>query len=780
MHVAIVLPLMYALFAGLFARWKRTIHTGWFILPLPALLFIYFISILPGVSQAPLFASLHWIPSLNINFDVYADGLALLFSLLITGIGSLVILYSIFYLHTSEKLGHFYTYLLIFMSAMLGIVLSDNLFVLYTFWELTSISSFLLIGFWNHRDKARYGAQKSLLITVAGGLSMLGAFFMLSHVTGTSSIRTLLLQTETILEHPLFPVMLILILFGAFAKSAQFPFHIWLPDAMEAPTPVSAYLHSATMVKAGLYLVARFSMAFTPSDLFFILVTGVGLLTLCWGSYLALKQTDLKAILAYSTISQLGMIMAMLGFGSSTAILGAVFHIFNHATFKGSLFMVAGIIDHETGTRDIRRLRGLLTFMPITATLTLIATFSMAGVPMPILNGFLSKEMFFTAATELAKEGSLQAAVAPYVPIFAVFGSIFTFAYSMFLFFRPFTGSKDEADFPNKPHEAPAGMLISPSILVALVIVIGLFPNLIAGVLLAPATESILGGKAVTDIYFWHGFFNLPFLLSCLVATAGILVYFFRKRLDGMYRILPGKASGNRLFDGLVYSLEAGSSRVNGRIMTGSLTDYFQIILVFFVGVVGYTIVEKMPLDFMSSQLASVEWYEWLILLVIGLSAIVTLFIHHRIALILVIGVTGYGVALLFVMFRAPDLALTQLVIETVTVALFLLCFAHMPRLEKPGKKAPIRKILQIVLSVGVGVIVAVTGISSFRFGDQFEKISAYFLETSYTLGGGKNVVNTILVDMRGLDTMLEIAVLGLAAIGIYVMIKVRDREELK
>src|SRR5690625_4605602 len=340
MLLALFLPIIFAFIVPLITKIKEKVHPGVFIFLVHFSLFLYFLSFF-GKDFSNQTYSFNWILSLQINFDLFLDGLSLLFALLITGIGSLVILYSIYYLDVSERLTHFYIYLLLFMAAMLGVVLSDNVFVLYTFWELTSISSFLLIGYWHFRERSRYGALKSLIITILGGLSMFGGFILLSVLSGTTSIQSMIDNADIILTSKYFPLILILILLGAFTKSAQFPFHIWLPDAMEAPTPVSAYLHSATMVKAGLYLVARFFPLFSEHIYFFIIVSLFGIITLCWGSYMAVRQTDLKAILAFSTVSQLGMIMAMLGFGTEIAIFAAVFHILNHATFKGSLFMVA-------------------------------------------------------------------------------------------------------------------------------------------------------------------------------------------------------------------------------------------------------------------------------------------------------------------------------------------------------------------------------------------------------------------------------------------------------
>ncbi len=711
-----------------------------------------------------------WIPSLGVNVTFYIDGLGLFFALLITGIGSLVVLYSIYYLSKAEKLGHFYVYLLLFMGAMLGVVLSDNLFVLYTFWELTSISSFLLIGYWYQREKSTSGALKSMMITVFGGLAMLGGFILMADITGTASIRGIIENGEMIVNSTLFPFILILVLLGAFTKSAQFPFHTWLPDAMEAPTPVSAFLHSATMVKAGIYLVARLSLIFAGTDLFFLIVSGFGLLTLCWGSYMAVTQTDLKAILAYSTISQLGMIMAMLGFGTELAILAAVFHILNHATFKGSLFMVAGIIDHETGTRDIRKLGGLFTFMPITATLAFFGTFSMAGFPLPFLNGFLSKEMFFDSSLHFENASTIVEAVSPFFPYFAVGGSIFTFVYSIMLFFRTFTGKQRET-LPKQPHEAPIGMLISPIVLVLLVIIIAFIPDAFGHALLSPMVDAINGSVGETHIKFWHGF-GPALYMSLAVLILGSALYLTREKWQHVYKALPGKLSAAKAYDGLINGLINGSRKLTNIYMTGSLRHYMIYIFVFFIALVGITMSVTGGFQINFDDLAPIAIPEVMIAIVMAGAAIATIFMKNRIAAILVLGIVGYGLSLLFVFFRAPDLALTQLIVETVTVALFLLCFYHLPNFDKK-KESKRTNAVNWVISISVGVLVTMVGIASHST-KLFEPISDYFLKNSYKLGGGDNVVNVILVDFRGLDTMLEILVLGLAALGIYTMIKLR------
>lgn len=770
MIFAVLIPLLFACFVPAISKMKHKIHTGVFVFFIPFIIFLYFIQFL-GNGFEPLRQTYNWIPSLGINFDFYLDGLSLLFVLLISGIGALVVLYSIFYMDKSERLGQFYLYLLMFMTAMLGVVLSDNIFVLYTFWELTSISSFLLIGYWHFKERSRYGALKSMLITIFGGLSMFGGFILLSVITGTTSIQEMILQTDVILNSDYLPLTLGFILLGAFTKSAQFPFHIWLPDAMEAPTPVSAYLHSATMVKAGIFLVARFSPIYSTYEWFFIIVSLVGIITLCWGSYIAVRQTDLKAILAYSTISQLGMIMAMLGFGTKAAVFAAIFHILNHATFKGSLFMVAGIIDHETGTRDIRKLGGLLTFMPMTATLALFGTFSMAGVPVPFLNGFYSKEAFFESTLDLNVANVLSQAI----PYLAVFGSIFTFVYSMYFFFGVFTGPKQLGKLPKKPHEAPIGMLISPIVLVLGIVLIGLFPNWFNAPFLLHAAEAVNSGIGFTEIKFWHGF-NTPFIMSLIVVGVGAILYLTRSKWNAVYRLFPGKRSLNNVYDWIIQKLDTNSNKITNFYMNGSLKTYMSIIIAttFVVSFIFMFITDGFT--FNDDNFASVSVLEIAVVSIMVIAAITTIFVNHNLAAILVLGVVGYGVAILFVLFRAPDIALTQLVIETISVALFLLCFYHLPKLKKSTDKTK-TKLINATISIGFGALMTLVSISAHST-EWFDSISEYFVETSKSIGGGNNIVNVILVDMRGLDTLFEITVLGIAALAIFGLIKLKKSKE--
>ncbi|WP_269773580.1 Na+/H+ antiporter subunit A [Bacillus safensis] len=792
-HFAILSPFLLAFVVPFLYKYVKRIHTGWFVLILPILLFTYFIQMLHITSNGrKLFSQAEWIPSLGMNFTVYVDGLSLLFALLITGIGALVVLYSIFYLSKEkEQLGSFYTYLLMFMTAMLGVVLSDNMVVLYLFWELTSISSFLLIGYWYKRERSRYGATKSLLITVFGGLAMLGGFILIYLITDSFSIREAVNQLQLIMASPYFIPAMILILLGAFTKSAQFPFYIWLPDAMEAPTPVSSYLHSATMVKAGIYLVARFSPIFAISEVWFWTISIVGLVTLFWGSFHAVRQNDLKAILAYSTVSQLGMIMLMLGVGAAAihennpaffgaAILAAIFHLINHATFKGSLFMAAGIIDHETGTRDIRKLGGLMTIMPITFTITLIGTFSMAGLPP--FNGFLSKELFFTSMIRISDISFTDVSTwGAIFPALAWLASVFTFIYSMMLLFKTFRGRLNIDQLEKKPHEAPIGMLIPPIILAALVVTFFFFPNILAYSVIEPAIAAIIpeaietGSRFSVKIEAWHGF-QPELYMTIGVVVLGTIGYLTLSKWRPMYNIFKEKWSFNALYDRSLIGLEKGSYRLTNSYMTGFLRDYLVYVFGFMIIVIGGVMFYQQAFSFQTDQAASIGTYEVILSLVMVAATIATVFASSRLTAIIALGVMGYTLSLFFVIFRAPDLALTQLIIETISVALFLLCFYHLPKLSLKQKTRRF-KMTNFIISLGVGVVVTCLAFAS-TSQQSLDTISTYFIENSYKLAGGDNIVNVILVDFRGFDTLFEITVLAIAALGIYGLLKTQAKRK--
>lgn len=769
----------------------RKVHTGWFVLILPLALFLYFLQFIKLTSSdEEVVRTFEWIPSLDINFTLHVDGLGLLFALLITGIGSLVTLYSIYYLSKDkEALHNFYVYLLLFMGAMLGVVLSDNLIVLYTFWEITSLSSFLLIGYWYKREKSQYGAQKSMLITVFGGLALLGGIILLYMMTGTFSIREIIANLDLLKGEALLLPALILVLLGAFTKSAQFPFHIWLPDAMEAPTPVSAYLHSATMVKAGIYLVARLSPVFSDHAAWFILISTFGIFTLFWGSFSAVKQTDLKGILAFSTVSQLGMIMSLLGVGSASlhydylennifivAVTAAIFHLINHATFKGSLFMVAGIVDHETGTRDIRKLGGLMGMMPVTFTIALIGSFSMAGIPP--FNGFLSKEMFLTGMINVLKMDIYHIETwGILLPVIAWIASVFTFVYSMILFFRTFTGKLQLEKLEKKPHEAPVGMLISPVILASLAVIFGFFPNILSSTLIIPAMKSILptiaqsGREFDVEIKHWHGFTPELFMTIGIIVIGTILFLTVRK-WSFIYERFPQKLALNHFYDQGLVGTERGSAWIMKSFMSGHIRDYLVYIFVFLsiISLSSLFVTNAFHLDV--TNVAPVGVYEIILSLLAVGGAVVTVLARTRMVAIIAAGVVGYTISLFFVIFRAPDLALTQLVVETISVALFLLCFFHLPEITKKQKRLRFR-LLNLLVSIGVGFVVTMFGIAS-HSEKLFPSISKYFVEESYKEAGGKNIVNVILVDFRGFDTLFEITVLGIAAFGIFAIVKLR------
>lgn len=791
LHWVVVLPFLFAILIPVIYKYTKRIHTGWFVLLLPLLLFVYLFSNLTEISNGNVIHhSVAWVPSLGINFDVYLDGLSILFALLITGIGTLVILYSIYYLSKkSEKLNQFYVYMLMFMGAMLGVVLSDNLIVLYVFWEVTSVSSSLLISYWYEREKSIQGALKSMYITVFGGLSMLGGFTLIYVMAGSFSIREIIANAELVATSALFLPAMILILLGAFTKSAQFPFHIWLPDAMEAPTPVSAYLHSATMVKAGIYLIARLTPVFGGSSEWFWIVSVAGLTTLLWGSVSAVRQKDLKSILAYSTVSQLGLIISLLGVGSAaiyfdgvpdelyyTAIMAAVFHLINHATFKGSLFMTAGILDHETGTRDIRKLGGLMTIMPITFTISLVGLLSMAGIPP--FNGFLSKELFFTGTLNVMDYEMLDLSTWGIIfPVVAVIASIFTFLYCAILFFKTFTGKFKPENYDVKVHEAPVGMLIGPAILGSLVIVFGLFPNVLSYSIIHPAMTSILPNiTEQIDVNFslWHGF-NTELFMTLIVIAVGVLLYMLMKKWSKTQFYLNERDPFNNLYDHGYDGLIKGSQKLTRVQMTGLLRDYFVYMNVFIILLVGYTMFRYDVFAVDTVNNSAISPFMWALSAVFILATLAVPFINNRLAVIIVAGVIGFMMALFFVQFRAQDLALTQLLIESVFVVLFMLVFRHLPKLKKEPDK-PGFKLVNLIVSLSVGTIVTLVALSSFAMGNEvgFDTIADYFIANSKELAGGYNIVNVVLVDFRGLDTILEILVLAIAALGVISLIKLR------
>ncbi len=720
-----------------------------------------------------------WLPALGLNFVVRMDGFAWMFSMLVLGIGFLVVLYARYYMSPADPVPRFFSFLLAFMGAMSGVVLSGNTIQLVFFWELTSLFSFLLIGYWHHRQDARRGARMALTVTGTGGLCLLAGVLVLEHIVGSYDLDVVLQSGDLVHAHHLYTPMLVLVLLGTLSKSAQFPFHFWLPHAMAAPTPVSSYLHSATMVKAGVFLMARLWPVLSGSDAWFWLVGGAGVTTLLLGGYLALFQNDLKGLLAYSTISHLGLITLLLGLNSPLAAVAAVFHIINHATFKASLFMAAGIVDHESGTRDITRLSGLRYTMPITATLACVASAAMAGVP--LLNGFLSKEMFFAETVFLDAAPWVRIAL----PLAATLAGMFSVAYSLRFTVDVFFGPK-ACDLPRTPHEPPHWMRVPVELLVLICLVVGIFPAWTVGSILQAAAAPVVGGQLPpVDLAIWHGI-NTPLIMSVMALLGGIALFaalrWLRARqvLDTHPPVLH-RWDGKRSFENLLARLTLLARNTRRRLNTQQL-QWQMLWLVLLSLLAG-----ALPLMLGSVQLGTrgnlpLSPAFALLWLVGGLCALGAAWKakFHRMASLIMMGGAGLATCLTFLWFSAPDLALTQLVVEIVTTILLLLGLRWLPPRDQHVQHAASRREqhharlrrlrdLGIAVAAGSGVAWLAFAMMSRPFD---ESTSTFFLERSLSEGGGTNVVNVMLVDFRGFDTFGEIVVLGIVALTIYALLR--------
>lgn len=704
-----------------------------------------------------------WVPEIGLNIGFRLDGLALMFAVLITAIGALIVLYAAYYLKPEDPAGKLYALLMLFMAAMLGIVLADNLLLLVVFWELTSVSSFLLVGYWGRRADARAGARMALAVTGGGGLALLAGVVLLGQIGGSYELSVLFERADVIRNHALYPLVLGLVLAGCFTKSAQVPFHFWLPEAMAAPTPVSAYLHSATMVKAGVFLLARLYPLLGGTDLYQFWVAGTGLATLAFAACVAVFKHDLKGLLAYSTISHLGLIVFLLGLNSPMAKVAAVFHILNHATFKASLFMTAGIIDHETGTRDMRKLAGLYRFMPWTATLAMVAAAAMAGVP--LANGFLSKEMFFDEV--LRASGGAWGWAIPAVAL--VFG-ICSVAYSLrFIHDVFFNGAPKDLPNPH-PHEPPLFMKLPVALLVVVCIVVGLLPAATFGPIVALASGAVLqAAPPEHHLAIWHGF-NLPLAMSMAATAGGIALYVALQRKFDLHLHQPRGLTGRLLFHRALTGLEAFSTLLTRRTATGSLQGYAAWLLAAAVAVAGWALLRTgtapqagtRTLE-AASGLAIVLW-----LLLLATGAALVLGHRDRLRAVVLAGVVGLILALGFEAMSAPDLALTQLSVEVVSTALLLMGLALLPR-TTPRESSVLRRGRDAVLAGAGGL--GVGWLAWLALTRDHDSLSWYFLEQSVPAGGGSNAVNVILVDFRGYDTFGEITVLGIAAVGVLAML---------
>ena len=758
----VLLPFVGSLLPFAAGRARRPWCTLAAVIP-AALTLLLLIPYVPGVLGGETFVFHQpWLDAAQMSLSLRLDGLSFVFVLRVSGIGLLVTLYAHYYLSAKDPMGRFYVYLLWFMGSMLGVVLSENLLLLFFFWELTSLSSFLLIGYWTHDSDARKGARMALIVTGGGGLALLAGILLLGRMAGSYELSIVLASGDLIRNHTLYPAALVLILLGVFTKSAQFPFHFWLPHAMAAPTPVSAYLHSATMVKAGVFLLARLYPALSGTEMWFYTVTLVGLSTLLVGAVTALFRHDLKGLLAYSTISHLGLITLLFGLNSPLAVVAGVFHIINHATFKASLFMAAGIIDHETGTRDIRRLGGLWRYMPYTTTLAMISAAAMAGVP--LFNGFLSKEMFFDEVLGLNMFGALSFLV----PVAATLAAVFSVAYSLRFIHDVFFNGKPEnlPKFP--PHEPPRYMLLPVEFLAGICLLVGLLPGLTVALPLAAAATATLGGELPAySLAIWHGF-NLPVAMSAIALAGGAWLYVKRRRFFAWNRRLP-KPDANRIFEAATKRIVYAACRFTAFWENASLQSYLAWMLTAALAAAGFQLMalEALPGGVALSPVDAVTAVAALLLMVATLATVI--WHRRRLVALVMLSVVGLMVALAFARFSAPDLALTQLSVEMVTIILLMLSLFFLPR-TTPAESSPLRRVRDIALACGAGLLVA--GLSFAMLSRPYETISGFFLQKSVPEGGGANVVNVILVDFRGFDTLGEISVLAIAGLAIYAMIE--------
>jgi multicomponent Na+:H+ antiporter subunit A len=749
---------------ALIAPWLHHITrrwAGWLLALGPLAITVYFTAQAARIADGETIStSLRWIPSLGVDLAFYLDGLSLVFAIIISAIGTLIVLYASAYLAGDPLEGRFYFYLLFFMASMLGVVLANNLITLFVFWELTSISSYLLIGFKHDKAASRAAALQALLVTGAGGLAMLVGLVLMGQVTGSQTISDLLTQGDVVRGSGLYTPILLLVLLGACAKSAQVPFHFWLPNAMEAPTPVSAYLHSATMVKAGVYLLARLNPVLGGTDEWRALVTGVGAATMLVGAYLAWQQADLKRILAYSTISTLGMLIMLLGIGTTLAAKAAMTLLIAHSLYKGALFLVAGSIDHATGTRDVTRLGGLRRALPFTGMAALLAAASMAGLP-PLF-GFIAKEDLFKADYEAPALPALLTGL-------TMLSSLLLVAAAALVAIKPFFGPR--AHPPKHPHEAPPRMVLGPSLLATLGIAFGFVPGLLTDYAVRPATQAVLGAPVKVELVLWPGL-NVILLLSLLTIALGAGVYIARLRLSQHARHLDvgprlGPALGyQKLLDGLM-RLADWQTRI---LQNGYLRYYLITIVVTTVALVGHAVLTRADLDG-ALRRPAIRLHEALLVVVILAATYAVTQVRSRLAAVAALGTVGYGIALLYILFGAPDLAMTQFATETLTVLLFVLVLYRLPRFAALTNRAVRWRDALIALSAGAMMTLLVLIVTA---DPSRTHLTSYFASNSVTLAKGRNIVNTILVDFRALDTLGEITVLSAAAAGVFGLLKLR------
>lgn len=761
MLTAILLGFLFALFlvfTGKFFRGKMAILSAL----IPAGLFAYFASFIPKISSGEIISRTYqWVPAFGVDLSFKLDGLSLLFSLMITGIGFLVFAYTASYLRGHKYLDRFYGYLSLFMAAMLGLVLSDNLISMFVFWELTSISSFFLIGFNNTNPASRKSALTALGITGFGGFSLLAGALLLGSISGTYSISEMLSMKEAIAGSEYYILAVIFIFVAAFTKSAQFPFHFWLPGAMKAPTPVSTYLHSATMVKAGIYLLMRFTPVLGDQEFWNTTLIIVGGVTMVYSAVHALFRTDLKGVLAYSTISALGILVFLIGLGSKDAFLAASVFIVVHALYKATLFLVTGIIDHQTGTRDVTKLAGLRKIMMPVAIAGILAAISSAGIPPTV--GFLGKELTY--------EASLHAEAFTVVIVVAIVLTKILLLWAGFVAgIKPFTGKLPE-EYTNV--KAPDFLMWGPAIILAVLgLIFGIFPMIIESALVKPVVSALGADASEYHLALWHGF-NTVLLLSAITIAVGVLLYFLVKpsvKLENKIGKLEFISPKSILEKGTHY-FNVFSAFWTNVFQNGYLRNYVTTIVLFLVVLVSYIMFGSSRVVIDHTQLSQVTAYELVVALILIAGVFYTVFTKSRLAAVAAMGVVGLAICLIFVFYSAPDLAMTQFSIDTLTVILFVLVLYRLPKyLTLSDYKMRIR---DGVLSAALGTVICLLALQVLAEPTNSE-VGDFYAKNAYIMAHGKNVVNVILVDFRGIDTFMEISVLAIAAIGVFGLLKLR------
>ena len=719
------------------------------------LLFAAFLPCIAPVSTGhPMSFSWDWAPSLGVSLGFLVDGLSLIFALLITGIGALIFLYATGYMGGHPQFGRFVLFLFLFMLSMLGLVLARDLITLFVFWELTSVTSYLLIGFDHQNARARRNALQAMLVTGGGGLALLAGFLLIGQASGSYDLA-LILQGEDLREHALYLPILILVLLGAFTKSAQVPFHFWLPNAMAAPTPVSAYLHSATMVKAGVYLLARLHPVLADTLAWNATLTMAGLVTAVMAAILALRQSDLKTALAYTTLMALGTITLFLAGGSPYALTAAITFLIVHSLYKAALFMVVGAIDHATGSRDVAQLGGLRRAMPWTALAAALAAISMAGLP-PMI-GWIGKELIYAGAATIAPPALVTAGM--------LVANALMFAVAGVVALRPFWGATGTAS--GHAHEAGWQMLAGPLILGGLGLVLGLGAGLVQPLIDAAVTQSLAHPRAAA-LHLWAGV-TPELALSLATFALGALIYLARDRLRPVLSALLRRAPEfDRGWDRFLDAFRAFADWQVRQIQTGRLTQYLAVTFATLALGLGATLILRHPALVLDTEAPLMLW---VIAAFTVAGACLALTPHSRIANIGGIGTVGIGVALIFIIFGAPDVATTQLMVETLSAVLFGIAMLRLPGIvERRSRARQIRHgLIAGALGLCMGLIVlAITAHPLDRH------ITTFFEQSAYKLAHGLNIVNVILVDFRAFDTFGELTVVLLASLGAYALLKRR------